>query len=420
MPKFVFKAKNLIGENVDGTREAASEQELLAALRSEGLVVFFVKGHSADKAPDKDKKPGMPRTLSAKQPLFGGSISDQDVAVFCRQAAALINAGISIVDAMDDLSTIVANPRFGRIIKTVAADIRSGVTLSDAMKRHQKIFGQLFVAMVAVGEKTGKLGTVLEEMAAYLEKAVALKRKVKSAAAYPGFIAGFFAFAVTGIVFFLIPRFKAMFSSFGAELPYPTKIAFAVSDWCVAHFPLLSLAGIGTIVAMIMVYRTPSGRFLIDTWQLRMPIFGDIISKVLFARFFQTLSTMLRSGVDLLVSLEIAGRVMGNGYMEKVVDTVRTRVVEGATLATAFEQHAVFPRIAVRMTAVGEKSGRLDDMFVKLSGYYNDEVDSVVAGLSSLIEPLLIVVMGGLVGGLVIVMYLPIFRLAGAMMSGIH
>lgn len=418
MPKYVFKAKNLIGESVDGAREAASEQELLTALRAEGLIVFSIKGHAGDKSITREKKPALTRTLSAKQPLFSGSISDQDVAVFCRQAAALINAGISIVDAMDDLSTIVSNPRFGRIIKTVSADIRAGSTLSDAMKRHQKIFGQLFVSMVAVGEKTGKLGTVLEEMAAYLEKAVALKRKVKSAAAYPAFIAVFFSCAVAGIVFFLVPKFKAMFSSFGAELPLPTKIAFAFSDWCVAHLPLIAVITIGVVVASVMVYKSKPGRFLIDTWQLRLPIFGTIVSKVIFARFFQTMSTMIRSGVDMLVSLEISAQVMGNGYMAKVIDTVRMRVVEGSTLSAAFEQHSVFPRIAVRMTAVGEKSGRLDDMFVKLAGYYNDEVDSVVAGLSALIEPLLIVIMGGLVGVLVLVMYLPIFRLAGAMMGG--
>ncbi|MGA2091614.1 MAG: type II secretion system F family protein [Endomicrobiales bacterium] len=419
MAKYSFRAKNSQGEHVDGSRDAESEKDLLNILRSEGLVVYSIKASEGEKAQPKEKEKEKDKEKKVRKPLLSSrSITQQDIAVFCRQLSALINAGISILDGIDDLATMVTNPQFSRTLKGIGADIRGGSNLSDALKKHQKIFGRIFIAMVGVGEKTGKLGDVLSEMSTYLEHAVQLRRKVQSAAAYPAFIGAFFFASVAAIVLLLIPKFKMMFASFGAALPLPTKIAFAISDMTLAHLPLFLIAGVCIIVGVVMTYRTTSGRLFVDTWQLHVPILGEIIGKILFARFFQTLATLLRSGVDLVVSLEIASRVMNNGYMESVIASVRTSVIEGSTLANAFEKFPMFPRMVVRMTAVGEKSGRLDEMFVKLSGYYGDEVDGIVATLSSLIEPLLIVLMGGVVGIFVLVMYLPIFKLAGAMMSG--
>ncbi|MCX5777603.1 MAG: type II secretion system F family protein [Elusimicrobia bacterium] len=411
MPLYLFKAKDASGENVEGSREAVSEKDLLVALRSAGLVVFSISGASSAQNKAVEVKA---RAIKKS----GGRVKQQDIAIFCRQLSAFINAGISILDGIDDLSSMVSNAQFSRTLKAISADIRGGSNLSDSMRKYHKIFGRIFIAMVAVGEKTGKLGTVLSEMSTYLEHSVQLRRKVQAAAAYPVFIGVFFVVAMSAIVLFLVPKFKAMFSSFGATLPLPTKIAFAISDMALAHMPLVIFTVTVTVVGAVMMYRTPPGRMFIDTWQLRIPMLGDIIAKVLFARFFQTLATLLRSGVDLVVSLEIASRVMGNGHMETVIGSVRKSVIEGSTLADAFEKFPLFPRMVVRMSSVGEKTGSLSDMFVKLSGYYGDEVDGIVSSLSSLIEPLLIVLMGGVVGIFVFVMYLPIFKLAGAMMSG--
>jgi type IV pilus assembly protein PilC len=409
MPKFAFKARNAAGGLVEGSRITSSEKELVTLLRGEGLIVFSV-AETRDRAAKSEKRlrKGMKR---------GGSITGQDMAVFCRQLATLINAGVSILDGIDDVAEMVNTEKFQKILKAIASDIREGSTFSDALRKHQKIFGKVFIALVTVGEKSGKLGKVLLDLSDYQENAVKLKRKVKAASAYPLFIAGFFFLALAGLVLFLIPRFKAMFTSFGADLPLPTKIVMAFSDACLHNFPVLLLLAIGGIVGVTMFYRTPSGRFAIDRVELNMPIFGELITKVVFARFFQTLSTLIKSGTDIVASLDIAAKTTNNLVVEKMVDQIRSKVVEGSTMSEEMAKNPLFPRMVVRMTAIGEKSGKLDELFDKLSDYYGDEVDAAVAMMSSLIEPVLIVSLGLVVGIFVVVMYLPIFRLAGAVLA---
>ncbi|MHB9154484.1 MAG: type II secretion system F family protein [Endomicrobiales bacterium] len=412
MPKYIFKAKSMQGETVEGSRAAGSEKELVGALRGEGLVVFRI--NEVKEEPAAREKKGS----SGKALRKGGKIKYQDVAVFSRQLATMINSGVSILDAVDDIADMVMNQRFHRLLKGIAGDIREGSTFSDAMKKYQKIFGRVFISMVAAGEKSGKLGKVLLDMASYLENSVKLKRKVRAASVYPLSVAAFFFLVLCGIVLFLIPRFKTMFGSFGVELPLPTRVVMGISDAGIRNFHWLALLAIGLVTSVTMIYRTPPGRFFFDELKLNLPILGGMVSKIVFARFFQSLATLLKSGVDIISSLEIAAKVTDNMPIEQVINTIKGRVIEGSTLSSEMERSPVFPRMVCRMTAVGEKSGKLDEMFNKLSDYYNDEVDALVSSMSSIIEPALIIFLGFIIGIVVVTMYLPIFKMAMAAMAG--
>ena len=407
MPKYYFKARNAKNELIEGTRTAGSDKEVITTLSSEGLVVFSVV-ESGEKFAKSEKKP---------KGAQGGNIKAQDVAIFRRQFSTLINAGVTIVDAVEDVGEMSINMRLQKILRGIAVDIRGGSTLSDSMKKYQNTFGRVFVSLIAAGERSGKLGKILQDLAKYLEASVKLKRKVQSASSYPLFVLGFFAFALSGIVLFLIPRFKTMFASFGAELPLPTQIVMNISTVALKNFPVIAV-GIGLLIfAVVLIYKTESGRMFIDTMLLRIPIFGKIMMRVVFARFFQTLSTLIRSGNDVVSSLEIAAKVADNVYIESKIIQVKNRVVEGSTISDEMERVKVFPRMVSRMTAVGEKSGQLDEMFEKLYDYYSDEVEAAVNSMSSIIEPVMIVGIGGIVGIVVITMYLPIFKLGMTMMG---
>lgn len=337
------------------------------------------------------------------------------MAIFCRQFSTLINAGVTIVDAVEDVGEMSINMRLSKILKNIATDIRGGSTLSDSMKKYQSTFGRVFVALIAAGERSGKLGRILQDLAKYLEASVKLKRKVQSASSYPLFVAGFFTLALAGIVLFLIPRFKVMFASFGAELPLPTQIVMAISTIALKNLPIVVVGSGLLAVAATMAYKTESGRMIFDTMLLKVPIFGKIMMRVVYARFFQTLATLIRSGNDVVSSLEIAAKVADNVYIESKITLVKNKVVEGSTISDEMERIKVFPRMVSRMTAVGEKTGQLDEMFEKLSDYYNDEVEAAVNSMSSIIEPVLIVGLGGIVGVVVVALYLPIFKMGMAM-----
>lgn len=408
MAKYYFKARNAKNELIEGARTASSEKEALSSLAAEGLVVFSIE-EAGEKFAKAEKKPAA-STGGGK-----GGINFTDVAIFCRQFATLVNAGVTIVDGIEDAGEMSLNPKLRAVIKKIATDIRGGSTLADAMKKYQGVFGAVFVALVAAGEKSGKLGTILKDLAGYLESSVKLTRKVQSASAYPAFIGGFFVLALGGIVLFLIPRFKDMFSGLGADLPLPTQIVITISDIAINYFPLVAAGCIVGFITFKMFHKTRAGRYSVDSTILRLPVFGIIMQKVIFARFFHTLSTLIKSGNDVVISLEIAAKVADNLYIEDKIITVKNRVIEGATISDEMEKLKIFPRMVCRMTAVGEKSGQLEEMFEKLSDYYTDEVDAAVAAMASIIEPLLIIMIGGMVGVVIIAMYMPIFKIGAAM-----
>jgi type IV pilus assembly protein PilC len=408
MPRYFFKARNAAGGLVEGTRNTGSEKELVALLRNEGLIVF-----SASVAKEKVSR-AVARGKNLKK---GRAIRYQDIAIFCRQMATLINAGVSILDAIEDVADMVSSQRFQKIILSIATDIREGSSFSDAMRKHHKIFGKVFVALVATGEKSGQLAKVMTDLATYQENVIKLRRKVKAASAYPIFVGSFFGIVLIGLVLFIIPKFKAMFASFGAQLPLPTRIIMGISDFAMHNMLILFLLVAGAVAGFIMTNRTTPGKLLFDKFKLTMPLIGEIITKIAYARFFQTLSTLIISGNDIITSLDIAAQTTDNLYMEGIITSIRTKVTEGSTLSAEFAASAFFPKMVVRMTAIGEKSGKIDEMFWKLSNYYNDEVDAIVAVMSSIIEPVLIVALGLIVGIVVITMYLPIFNMAAAIIS---
>jgi type IV pilus assembly protein PilC len=412
MGKFVFKARNREGGLVEGFRKANSEQEAIFSLKNEGMAVFFI-----DEVKEGAASRVVREVIKQKSAARGGRVNYQEIAVFCRQLATLINAGVSILDAVEDMSVMVQNRRFQKVLATIASDIKQGSSLSEAMKKYQNTFGRIFVSLVAAGEKSGKLGKILFDLAAYLEGIVKLRRKVQTASAYPAFVAIFFSLILAGLVLFLVPRFKMMYASFGAELPLPTRIVMGISDMMIRNTPIMIVLMIALILVVSFIYRSSGGRMVIDGLKLQLPIFGPIIKKIVLARFFQTLSTLVRSGVDIIACLDIASQVTNNAPVEKIILDMKNRVVEGSSLSEEIEKNKIFPKMIVRMTSVGEKSGKLDEMFAKLSDYYTDEVDATMANLSAIIEPLLIIILGIVIGVVVIVLYLPIFKLGLAVMG---
>ncbi len=304
------------------------------------------------------------------------------------------------------------------ILRKIVNDIKSGNSLSSAMKKYPKIFSNIFVSMIKAGEESGKLGKVLYDLSGYLESVEKLKKQVKAASAYPIFVTGFFILTIAGLVLFLVPRFKNMFAAFGAELPFLTKMVMGVSDTAIKNFHWIVLILAGITAAAVMIYRTKKGRYQADKLKLKLPIFGKIMTKVIIAQLFQTLATLIRGGVDVIASLEIASKVVNNLQIEQIISDMRIKIMEGSTLSAEMDKYPFFPRMTVRMTSVGEKTGRMEELFNRLSEFYNDEVDATVAALSSIIEPVLIVLLGGAVGFFVIAMYLPVFKMATAMMGG--
>lgn len=408
MPKFAFKARDAQKKLIEGFRFGVTSKDVVSDLQNEGLTPISVD-EVIEKSAAKKKK----------TELFGSRrISNQDVAVFCRQLATLINAGVTILDSIEDISEMSSNAKFRGLLKTVANDIRQGGTFSEALKKHPSVFSKIFVSMVTAGERSGKLGNVLKELAIYLENAVKLKRKIRAASAYPAMVGIFFLVVMLALVFFIIPKFKALFASFGSQLPAPTLAVMYVSDAIVHNFLWITIAVILIIFLIKMLYRTTPGKLVLDNLKLKTPVFGAILKKIIFARFFQTLSTLLKSGVDIIASIEIASKISNNLPVENIMDAMRAKILEGSSLSNEMGSYKLFPRMIVRMVAVGEKSGQMDEMLSKISDYYTDEVDGTVAVLSSIIEPVLIIMLGFIVGLVVVCMYLPIFNLARAMMGG--
>ncbi|MGM0568153.1 MAG: type II secretion system F family protein, partial [Elusimicrobiota bacterium] len=361
----------------------------------------------------KDKK----EKSSTIMAMFN-KVKEREIAVFCRQFSTMIGAGVSVADALEDLSQAVDNPRLRSILKKVLDDVRAGSSLSEGFSRHKSTFSSVFVYMIGAGEESGNLANVLKDLSNYLEKNVKLKGQMRSASMYPLFIFGFFLLIIVGLVFFLIPQFKNLFESLGADLPVPTQIVMSISEFMVGN-ALFFIAGIIFFALGIsFFYKTDKGKYFVDSFKLKFPIFGELVLKVILARFFQTLATLLNSGVDVVASLDIASKVSYNSRIERIVEKVKLGVVEGGSLSSELRKSGLFPRLTVSMTAVGEKSGSIGEMLNKISDYYTDEVDSAVEGFSSLIEPVMIISLGVVVGLFVVTMYLPIFRMAAAVMAG--
>ncbi len=410
MPKFKYKAVNSIGLAVSGSVNAMNENAAISELNMKGFSKIELR---------KSSFGGFLADLDAKlkKSTANTKVKPQEVAVVSRQLATLVNAGVNILEAVSDVAVMVQNAYFSSVLLKIAEDIRGGATLSQSLAKYKKIFDNTFISMIAVGERSGQLGKVLLDLAEYLENSVKLMRKIKSASAYPMFVGIFFVIVFFGIVLVLIPKFQDMFASFGAELPLPTQIVMNFSNFFIDKLPILIVLAIVAFIAFKLWTKTSAGLLLWHKFFFKVPIFAPIYTKMLFARFFQTLSTLVRSGVDIVSSIQISANTVNNVYIKGILEDIRTSVVAGQLFSANMEQYKVFPKMVIRMTAVGEKTGQMDDMFLKITDYYNDEVDAAVAGLSAVIEPVLIIGLGFMVGICVIALYLPIFNMANAMVN---
>ncbi|MDR2191646.1 MAG: type II secretion system F family protein [Endomicrobium sp.] len=415
MIRFNYIAVDPLGKEMKGSMDMATKKEVIALLRAQGLMPISVSeaGAMSRASASFQKSSAASKANKGKS----GKVKLEDIALFCRQISTLVNAGVSLLDSVEDVSNMTQSARLGYILKEIASDLRGGFPLSDSMKKHKE-FSKTLTSMVEVGEKSGQLAKVLSDLAEYLEENVKLLRKIKSASTYPMVIGCFFIVVLLALVLGIIPRFEEMFKSFGADLPLPTKLVMNVSNFMIDNLIIITLSVAAFFIGFRMFKKSKGGRIIYDRTLFKIPIFGKTYLKIVLARFFQTLSTLVKSGVDIVSSLEISINVVDNVYIEGLLKTVRQNVLGGNPLGDELAKLPIFPLMVTRMTAVGEKSGQLDAMFDKITDYYNDEVDAVVASMSSIIEPVLIVGLGFIVGIAVTAMYLPIFSLASAMMAG--
>ena len=400
MPTFAYSGRTRAGQAVTGERAAETVDAAIAALRREQIQVTRIDPAKAVKAEAKPK-------TGAKGP----KAPSKNLAIFTRQFSVMIDAGLPLVQCLDILGKQEPDKGFSSVILQVRSDVESGAALADAMKKHPRAFDALYSNMIAAGEAGGILDTILKRLAVYIEKNVKLKGQVQSAMIYPIAVIVIATVVVAAILWKVIPTFAQLFAGLGAQLPLPTRVVISASNNLVAYGPFI-LGGLGAIgYALTRYYATPAGRYQIDALVLKMPILGMIMRKIAVARFCRTLSTLLSSGVPILDGLDITARTAGNAIVEEAIQKTRTSIERGETISAPLRETNVFPSMVVQMINVGETTGALDAMLAKIADFYEEEVDTAVAGLLTLMEPIMIAVLGGVVGGIVIAMYMPIFDL---------
>jgi type IV pilus assembly protein PilC len=399
MPVFQYTARTLKGELQSGQVDLPTRDDVIAHLRKNRLVVVQVRT--------------APRAFKLNM-RFGSGVKTRDLVVMTRQFATMINAGLPLVQALDILAKQTENQVLADITKQVVYDVESGHTLADALRKHPKAFGDLYVNMVAAGEAGGILDTILVRLAQFLEKNDAIIRKVKGAMVYPGVIMSVAAIAIAVLLIFVIPTFQNMFASVNLELPLPTRIVIGLSSLLTNYWWVFLSAMGGSVFLITRYYKTSPGRLQLDTLMLRLPVLGDVIRKAAVSRFTRTLGTLISSGVSILDGLEITARTAGNRVIHNAVMASRASIAGGETIAAPLQKSKVFPPMVISMIAVGEQTGGLDEMLSKIADFYDDEVDAAVTTLLSLMEPVMIVVLGVIVGGMVVAMYLPIFDMVNA------
>jgi type IV pilus assembly protein PilC len=396
MPTFEWKGTRA-GQVQTGVLTADSKEAVMAVLRRQRIEPSVVK--------EKGKEIAVPK--------FGGKVPPQLIAIFTRQFSVMIDAGLPLVQCIEILGGQQENKNFKRALVQIRQDVESGSSLADSMRKHPKIFNDLYTNMVAAGEAGGILDTILQRLAQYIEKSVKLNSQVKSAMIYPVAVISIAVIVVAVILWKVIPVFAALFKGLGAELPLPTVIVIALSNFIADFWWLIGGTVFGTIYALRRYHETYKGKRVIDGVVLKMPILGMLMRKIAVARFCRTLSTLTSSGVPILDGLQITARTAGNSIVEDAIMATRKSVEEGKTISEPLSDTDVFPTMVVQMIAVGEQTGALDTMLSKIADFYEDEVDTAVAGLMKLLEPVLIAFLGVAIGGIVIAMYMPMFTLIG-------
>jgi type IV pilus assembly protein PilC len=396
---YAYRVRDREGKMAAGSMEAESEEAVVSRLRQLGYAPISVEAEKGDGLKTEIRLPGT------------GRVKLKDLAVFSRQFATMINSGLSLLRSLTILGQQTGNRRLADVITQVGAEVERGTSLSAALAKHPKIFNRLYVSMVRAGEIGGFLDQVLVKVAETFEKEVELRGKVRSAMTYPVVVFTMVLLIVAAMLIFIVPTFESLYQSLGGTLPLPTRILIGASRGIRRYFLVLVLM----LVAVAFAYRrwraTPAGRYRLDQFKLKVKVFGPLFHKTALSRFSRTLATLIRSGVPILQALEIVAETVNNGVIARAVHDVQDSVREGESLAAPLSKHRTFPGMVVQMMAVGEETGALDTMLSKVADFYDQEVEAAVASLTSLIEPILIAVMGAAVGGMVVALYLPLFRI---------
>lgn len=394
MPSFEWKGTR--GNKIEGGVVTAENKEAVKVkLRRQQIVVTQVREQGKE----------------ISIPFLRGGVSEKELAIFTRQFSVMIDAGLPLVQCLEILGTQAENKVFQKILLQVRQDVEAGATLADSMRKHPKPFDELYCNMIAAGEAGGILDTILQRLANYIEKAVKLKRAVRSAMIYPIAVISIAALVVTIILWKVIPTFAALFAGLGAELPLPTRVVIAMSNFVGRYFWLVIILVVAGIYALKKWHDTYKGKRVIDGFLLKLPILGLVLKKIAVARFCRTLATLVSSGVPILEALEITAKTAGNAIVEDAIMATRKSIEEGKTISEPLKDTDVFPPMVVHMIAVGEQTGALDSMLAKIADFYEDEVDAAVENMLTLLEPIMILFLGVVIGGIVISMYLPMFSL---------
>ena len=398
MPVYVWKGRNQYGEKRKGEVEAPDQAAALAHVKRMRITDPVVKEK--------------PKDLLESIPFFQPRVTDKDIVVFTRQLATMIDAGLPLVQCLEILSKQQENSTFKKTIGEIQADVEAGTTFADSMRKHPKVFDNLYSNMIEAGETGGILDTILNRLALFMEKTMALKKKIKGAMTYPSICLAISILILIVILVFVIPVFEEMFSQMDAALPVPTQIVVAMSNAFKNNLLWIILPIVLLMYIFKKVYSTEKGRYRIDQFFLQLPVVGVLIRKVAVAKFTRTLSTMLQSGVPILEALQVVAKTAGNKVIERAVFRVGDAIAEGRPMAEPLMESGVFPNMVVQMINVGESVGALDTMLEKIADFYDEEVDQAVANLTAMIEPFMMVFLGGMIGTLVVAMYLPIFEMA--------
>jgi type IV pilus assembly protein PilC len=424
MPSYFYRARDTLGRAHEGIEVAASEDEVLRALSQMQLTPVLIEARGASAgAPSRPRPVNVALPVPASQPwarrLVQRGIPQGSVALFARQLATMMSAGLPLVRALRSIARDQTDARLARILAQVGDDVQKGESLATAMARHPDAFSDVFVSLVQTGEVSGTLDTVLDQTASYLERAELLRVKVQAALRYPTFILSFAGAVLAAMFFKIVPMFSEIYARFRVELPAPTRILLGISSALTSNALLVALLAAAAVVGFTVWVRSEEGRVRFDALKFRLPLFGPLVRMYAMTRYARTLGILLASGTNILYALRVLRPIPGNRMVGRAIDTVRTNVEGGASLSRAMADTGVFPDMLVQMTATGEETGRLDDMLSRTADFYEQRVNAKVEGLSSLVEPVAIVLLGLVIALMLVALYLPIFNLGHAMRSGI-
>ncbi len=398
MPTFAYVVKDKLGKTHSGTLDTQSRNSLIEQLWKQDFVVLSIEERTRGKG--------------SLMKVGEGRVKPEQLVIFSRQLATMVESGIPIAQALDVLAEQIEDRNFQSILKKMRDDIEAGSSLSEATGRHPRAFSDFFINMLRAGESSGRLDEMLDRVASYLEKVTSLQRKVTAGLFYPAFVS-LLAFGITTfLIVVIVPKFKEIFTALGGELPAPTRFLLGLSEFTGKYIAFEVAGLVGLVVLIRTLLNTPQGRYQFDAVTLKTPVIGKLMQKVVIARFSRTLSTLVKSGVPILSALEIVAKTAGNKVVERAVMAARSSIREGENIADPLTHSKVFPSMVTRMIAVGEKTGELEKMLAKIADFYENEVDAAVTALTSLVEPLVIAILGVIIGGIVVALFLPVFKIS--------